>query len=135
MGTFMGHVEIEVGTTAMLIGRLIKNNNLGLFVVDVLEWNLGVYDLDSTSPEEPVWSIEEQPNGSPPFFASFQLDSYWTLDTNGYNFRTPASHQLVPWEGGKRYRAELEVFTPGENYRYYWIINVLPSFAPVAEGA
>jgi hypothetical protein len=129
---FLGHISIEVGTTAMLIGRLIKNNNLGLFSIDVLEWNLAVYDLDSASPETPIWSIEEQPVGSPPFYSAFQLDSYWTLDTNGYNFRSPASHELVPWEGGGRYRADLEVLTPGENYRYHWIISVAPSFVPSA---
>ena len=77
----------------------------------VTDWEIYLYDKDSSTPNVAIYSLTAQAPGTA-FFSSLQTDGFWDgLDEKGYSFRISIPAGGFTAIGGHVYRAEVKVNT------------------------
>ena len=78
---------------------------------------LEIYNITSEYPDEPI-SATTSTTASASIFNAFQLDTRWTADTVGYNFKHAYTPDTGVLEGGNTYRFEYKINTVADGVLY-----------------
>lgn len=102
--------ELLEGKNIWTKARVLGEDNVPLLQADVTDYSLQVFDLNSDASETPVYQFSST-SASSVVFNTLQLDSSWTKDDVGYNFKHEVAYDAWAQQGGHTYVLEYELET------------------------